>query len=118
MIRKLRAFAGNRSILMQIGAVFLLCQIVAQIAVMAFIVWRFERPEALRGLPAPFTETLAIDRMLMAASPDERAVVARLALATRPDLRRSAFSPRWRLPRPRALASRPGRRGRARPASR
>jgi signal transduction histidine kinase len=86
MIRKLRAFAGNRSILMQIGAVFLLCQIVAQIAVMAFIVWRFERPEALRGLPAPFTETLAIDRMLMAASPDERAVVARLALATRPDL--------------------------------
>jgi signal transduction histidine kinase len=78
MMGKLRSVFGNCSILLQLGAVILLCQIVAQALAVGFVVSRYERPDLLRVTSVATVEALAIHKLFAAAGPDERLILTSL----------------------------------------
>jgi signal transduction histidine kinase len=78
MMDRLRALAGQRSILLQLGAVILLCQLLAQIVAVAFVVWRFERPDILRLTSVQTVEAVTIYQLLAVAEPGEQEAIAAL----------------------------------------
>ena len=78
MMARLRSLVGRRSILLHIGAVVLLCQLLAQGIAAAFVIWRFDRPDLLRLTSARTVEAAAIYNLLAVAQPGEQEVVGAL----------------------------------------
>lgn len=74
----LKSATTNRSILLQLGILLLICQLVAHLLSVAFVVWRYERPDLLRTTSVSTVAAVTIHDLLMAADPNEQALVGRL----------------------------------------
>ena len=78
MIDRLRSLVGNRSILLQLGAVILLCQVLAQGISVAILFWRFEPPDVLRLTSLQTVEAITAYKLLAQADVRERTVLVDL----------------------------------------
>lgn len=76
MISTLRRLIQERSIVIQLGAVLLVGQAAAQLAAIAFVFWRFERPDVLRTTSVATVEAIAFFDVLRTVSPEDRAEFA------------------------------------------
>lgn len=74
----LKAFTANRSILVQLGLLLLVCQVVAHLLSVVFVVWRYERPDLLHSTSVSTVAAATIHDLLIAADSTEQAVVGRL----------------------------------------
>jgi signal transduction histidine kinase len=75
MIKTVRSFLFERSILIQVGAVLLACQLLAHVLTVAFMIWRFERPDLLSVTSVSTVQAIGWYDVLSKAEPSERASV-------------------------------------------
>lgn len=72
MTLSLRSLITDRSILLQVAAVLVLCQLFAHALTFAFVVWRYERPDLLAATSVSTVQALGFRDVLVRATPEER----------------------------------------------
>jgi signal transduction histidine kinase len=68
----LKGLTANRSILMQVGALIILCQILAQVGTLLFMSWRYERPDLISATSVVTVQAVGFYDVLRKASPAQR----------------------------------------------
>jgi signal transduction histidine kinase len=71
----IRSLVLNRSILLQVGAVLIICQLLAHFLTISFMLWRFERPDLLSATSVSTVQAVGFYDVLAKAEPAERAAV-------------------------------------------
>jgi signal transduction histidine kinase len=90
MIAHMRSFLLDRSILIQIGAVLIACQLVAHAMTISFTMWRFERPDLLTATSVSTVQAIGFYSVLAKAEPAERAVLEKAIQRSHPTVRLAA----------------------------
>jgi signal transduction histidine kinase len=75
MTAKIRSLLLDRSILLQVGAVLVICQLLAHLLTISFMLWRFERPDLLSATSVSTVQAVGFYDVLAKAEPAERAVL-------------------------------------------
>jgi signal transduction histidine kinase len=76
----------DRSILVQVGAVLILCQLLAHALTITFMTWRYERPDLLSATSVETVQAIALHEVLRQAEPAERKAVEAAILRVHPDI--------------------------------
>lgn len=71
----LRSLLSQRSILLQVAAVLVLCQVLAHVATFGFMIWRYERPDLLAATSISTIQALGFRDVVLRAGPEERPIL-------------------------------------------
>ncbi len=71
----IRSLLLDRSILLQVGAVLIVCQMLAHVLTIGFMLWRFERPDLLSATSVSTVQAIGFYEALAKAEPSERSVL-------------------------------------------
>jgi signal transduction histidine kinase len=104
MTAKIRAFILNNSILLQLGAVLIICQLLAHGLTVGLMFWRFERPDLLSATSVSTVQAIGFYDVLSKSEPAERAMLEAaiqrahpaVSLVSTQQLPPAVHSPRWR----------------------
>lgn len=87
MINMLRSLFFNRSVLLQLGVVLVICQFLAHGLTLAVMLWRYERPDLLNATSVNTTQALGLYRVIENTPEPDRDVVRRAIERAMPFIR-------------------------------
>jgi signal transduction histidine kinase len=83
----LRSVFLNRSVLLQLGVVLVICQFLAHALTLALMIWRYERPDLLNATSVHTAQALALYKLIDQAPEAERMMLERSIERTIPFVR-------------------------------
>ncbi|MCZ8181484.1 MAG: ATP-binding protein [Beijerinckiaceae bacterium] len=83
----LRSMITDRSILLQVAAVLMVCQLVAHAVTFAFVVWRYERPDLLTGTSIAAVQAIGFRDVFQKSDAAERSMLEAAIERANPHIR-------------------------------
>jgi signal transduction histidine kinase len=75
MTANVRSIFLGRPILLQVGGLLIICQVLAHLMTIGFMIWRFERPDLLSATSVSTVQAVAFYEVIARAEPSERAAI-------------------------------------------